>query len=163
MEKRPIQEFLNEFSIEERIPYFGKARLYSIPISFFDKSPFQIPKEIFHFVTAIYIIDSNKDNVYTLNINTFKKVIDFSYFSTISQQDNNRKNLLTDPIFLGLNTFVNLEKAKTEHTDVKASMNILVEYAKISPDLYQQLHQNQIVLVSKQDDREILQFRGNSP
>jgi hypothetical protein len=42
-------------------------------------------------------------------------------------------------------------------------MNVLVEYGKISPDLYQQLHQNQIVLVSKQDDKEILQFRGNSP
>jgi hypothetical protein len=162
MEKKPIQEFLTEFSIEERVPYFGKARLFTLPMSYINKSAFQLPKEVFHFVTNIYIIDSNKQNKYILHINSFQKTIDETEFSDITPQSNKRINILEDPIFLGMNTFVSLEKVKSE-VDMKDSMNILVEYGKISPDLYQQLHTNQIVLVSKQGEKEILQFRGNSP
>jgi hypothetical protein len=163
MDKRPIQEFLQEFRIEEKIPYFGKARLYTLPMSFFEKSFFHFPKEVFHFMTAIYILDPNKDNKYVFRINTYEKNVDSSHFSDISQQNNTRTNILEDPIFLGMNTLVSLGKLKTEGIDEKASMNILVEYAKISPDLYHQLHQNEVVLVSKQYETEILQCRGNAP
>jgi hypothetical protein len=85
--------------------------------------------------------------------------VDSSHFSDISQQNNTRTNILEDPIFLGMNTLVSLGKVKTEVVDEKASMNILVEYAKISHDLYHQLHQNEVVLVSKQHETEILQCR----
>lgn len=164
MEKKQIAEFIREHGIEERVPYFGKARLYSMATGFLKKNKFFIPKEVFHFVTAIYIIDNNQENIYQLHINSFKKEFDSTYFSDIQNNVNNRTNILQDPVFLGSNTFLSIENItnKTSQDD-KEAVNFLVEYAKISPDLYHAIHNNNIVLTGKQYGVEICQFRGNAP
>jgi hypothetical protein len=51
MQRRAILDYIKEYGIEERIPYFGKARLITIPIKYFrEHKNFVIPKEIFHFI-----------------------------------------------------------------------------------------------------------------
>jgi hypothetical protein len=164
MEKIATEDFIKEYGIEERIPYFGKARLFSLPKSFLQKNKFYIPKEIFHFITGIYILDDNKKNKYILNINSFKKTFDYEYFSDINYENNARKNILSNPIFLGNNTFIFIEIDNYIETPTDKNMvHFLIEFAKISPDLYMNLHNNNIILISQQYGTEICQFRGNAP
>lgn len=164
MEKKTTEDFIKEYGIEERVPYFGKARLFSLPKSFLQKNKFHIPKEIFHFITAIYILDDNKTNKYILNINSFKKEFGSEYFSDINSENSARKNILNNPIFLGNNTFIFIEiENYTETPNDKNVAHFLIEFAKISPDLYMNLHNNNIILVSQQYGTEICQFRGNAP
>jgi hypothetical protein len=158
MENKNINEFLNEYRIEEKIPYFGRARLYTIPLQYQKK--FIIPREVFHFITAIYIIDSEPNNKYQLRLNSsYTKYIDESLFSDISRETNKRNNIIEDPLFLGMNSEIVLECIENKREN--HCVNFLIEYAKISPDIYNQLHSNNICLVSKQDSKEIFLFRGN--
>jgi hypothetical protein len=171
MIQKPIRDFLVENAIEERVPYFGRARLYTLPLKQLRRSPFQLPCEVFHFVTAIYLIGKGGGHgrTYELRINSYKQLVTDNDFSDISYQNNDRKNLLGDPVFLGMNTFMALAllesggRGSEEEPDGGGGISLLVEYAKISPDAYRAMHQNEIVLVSKQKEKEILQFRGNSP
>lgn len=165
MEKLDIKIFLDDNAIEEKIPYFGKARLLTIPLSYFlNNESYIIPKEIFHFITALYIIDNNPNHQYTFHINSYKKDIDNSLFSTISTCTNNRINILKDPVLIGMNTIISLKLLNNKNIIENEVVNLLIEYAKIPPELYHDLHSNQIVLVSKQDNNiEISQFRGNAP
>lgn len=159
MNKINTREFLLKHQIEEKTPYFGKARLLQL-ISSPDKSnKFFIPREIFHFITAIYILDSNINNIYTMKINSFNKDIESKMFSKLGN-DETRINILGDPIFLGQNIMVSIEM-KNNPTELQVC-HLLVEFAKISPELYQSLHTtDSTILTSKQDDVEILQIRGN--
>lgn len=167
--QKTTREFLVQNAIEERIPYFGRARLYTLPLKQLRKFPFQLPREIFHFVTAVYLIAGGSKHLATLNyelrINSYRQKITAADYSDISHQNNERKNLVVDPVFLGMNTFMALVliQEKEVPEEEEESINLLVEYAKISPDTYRAMHQNNIVLVSKQKEKEILQFRGNSP
>jgi hypothetical protein len=172
MIQKPIRDFLVENAIEERIPYFGRARLYTVPMAQLRRSPFQLPREIFHFVTAVYLIINAgastgvSSSTYELRINSYRQKVDASDFSDVSHQNNDRKNILVDPIFLGMNTFIAMvlvDDQCKESAEEEGVISLLVEYAKISPESYRVMHQNDIVLVSKQREKEILQFRGNSP
>jgi hypothetical protein len=173
MIQKPIRDFLVENAIEERIPYFGRARLYTLPLAQLRRSPFQLPREIFHFVTAVYLIinananagASSTTSTYELRINSYRQRVGASDFSDVSHQNNDRKNLLMDPVFLGMNTFIAivLTEENTSSPLEDNAVSLLVEYAKISPESYRAMHQNDIVLVSRQREKDILQFRGNSP
>jgi len=185
MIQKPIRDFLVENAIEERIPYFGRARLYTLPMKQLRRSPFQLPREVFHFVTAIYLIGksggvaggggdgdgqdtltNNGGRTFELRINSYKQFVTDKDLSDISHQNNDRNNLLGDPVFLGMNTFMSLallEEGRGNVEESEGGISLLVEYAKISPEAYRAMHQNDIVLVSKQKETEIMQFRGNSP
>uniref|UniRef100_A0A6C0K3Z1 Uncharacterized protein n=1 Tax=viral metagenome TaxID=1070528 RepID=A0A6C0K3Z1_9ZZZZ len=183
MIQKPIRDFLVENAIEERIPYFGRARLYTLPMKQLRRSPFQLPREVFHFVTAIYLIGksgglaggdgqdtptNNGGRTFELRINSYKQLVTDKDLSDISHQNNDRNNLLGDPVFLGMNTFMSLAlleegRGSVEDSEGGGGISLLVEYAKISPEAYRAMHQNDIVLVSKQKETEIMQFRGNSP
>lgn len=158
MENKDIKSYFEEYAIEEKIPYFGKARLYTISFSESNQK-FYIPREIFHFMTAIYLLNGKPEDKYQIHINSYHRNIASDEFSDINRETQERKNILQDPVFLGKNTQIYIQ-----NTGKSEPINILVEYGKISPDLYEQLHQNNIVLLSKQKNNFILhQFRGNAP
>jgi hypothetical protein len=58
---------------------------------------------------------------------------------------------------------ISLKKQNEGQDNDMDVMNMLLEFAKISPDLYLELHQNNTLLISKQGNQEIVQFRGNAP
>lgn len=175
MQTISINEFIREHEIVEKIPYFGKARLYSIPVPQGKPVQFYIPREVFHFMTALYILERNTDRRFTLHINSFQKEVESSLFSDISPESNKRTNILEDPIFLGNQTRVSLEffipRESTIQQDAGSGSsemgpgicNILVEYAKILPERYNDLHSDSTILVSHQGSKDLLQFRGNTP
>lgn len=159
MQNYNTRDFLMNHQIEEKIPYFGKARLMQLHVSNQKKNIYFIPKEIFHFITAIYILDNNVQNKYILAINGYKKEFDKDFFSRLGENEI-RMNLLEDPIFLGNNTNINIEIfTNTEEVQIA---HLLIEFGKIQPDLFQSLHRESILLISKQGDTEIHQIRGNT-
>jgi len=171
MEKINSIGYVNEHQIEEKIPYFGKARLYTIPVDSQKDVHFEIPREIFHFVTAIYILNPKRLCDITLKINSYEKIIKESMYSEISNEVNLRHNLIQDPIFLGNHIHISLQlkansiqgSSTTSSINDLIIVNVLIEYAKILPQLFLELHTNNVVLSSKQDNQEILIYRGNAP
>jgi hypothetical protein len=163
MEKINIQEFVNEHQIEEKIPYFGKARLYSIQI-YDDKTiQFDIPREIFHFVNAIYILHPKKMCHISFHINSYEKIIQEEMYSEINNDLNVRTNIIDEPVFLGNHLKIYLNLRANEISESPIIISILIEYSKIMPPLFIDLHTNNIILSSKQGEQEILIYRGNAP
>lgn len=163
MEKIDIEEYVKENQIEEKIPYFGKARLYNIQIPKDKLIKFEIPREIFHFITSIYILNPNHLCDIKLKINSYEKKIKEEMYSEINNEVNIRNNLLKDPVFLGNHIHIFLELKAIESEQEIVLISILVEYAKVLPQLFLDLHTNNTVLVSKQDIQDILIFKGNAP
>ncbi|NDE13670.1 hypothetical protein EBZ80_01935 [bacterium] len=156
MEKIPIGEFLKTHQIEEKIPYFGRARLLQIPLRANETGKrFSVPREVFHFLTSLFLLDTaDSGHRYVLRIGPFEKEIHASGFSDLGE-DGIKKNVLEDPVFLGMNTPVSLEVLRTD-PQKEEMINVLAEFAKIHPDDYRRLHEQPIVLVG----REIVSVRG---
>jgi hypothetical protein len=163
MENIDINIFVNENQIEEKIPYFGKARLYTIQIFKDKETRFEIPREIFHFITAIYILNPKSACDIKFKVNSYEKIIKDNMYSDINNEINNRNNLINDPIFLGNHMKIYFEMKAQDTSDNIILLNILIEYAKILPQLFIDLHTNNIILSSKQDIQTILIYKGNSP
>jgi len=164
MEKIAICDFIRENEIEEKIPYFGKARLYTIPLSSSNETrSFPIPREIFHFVTALYVLQPTISCDMTLRINSYEKSISPDSYSEMNPDTHQRTNLLNEPIFLGNHIQMVLKVKPLDTFESVSVVHVLVEYSKILPSLFIELHTNHTVLVSKQNDQEILIYRGNAP
>jgi len=181
MEQIPIREFIQNHEIEEKIPYFGKARLYTIPIKMNTNNPeseretrsFVIPREIFHFVTSLYVLQPSIACSMKLKINSYEKIIYPEMYSEMSHDSAQRVNILQDPVFLGNHiqmilsitphsTTTTTTTNENGNTDISI-IHVLVEYSKILPSLFVEMHTNHTVLVSKQMEQDILIYRGNAP
>lgn len=156
MERTPIREFLATHQIEEKVPYFGRARLLQVPLRAGETNRrFSVPREVFHFLTSVFLLDSaDSGHRYILRIGAFEKEIDGSGFSDMAE-DGIKKNVLEDPVFLGMNTPVSLEVFRTD-PEKDEVIHVLAEFAKIHPDDYRRLHEQAIVLVG----REVVSVRG---
>jgi len=169
METININQYLEQNQIEEKIPYFGKARIYTLMYPLSENAiTFNIPPEIFHFITAIYLYCDDIQTDYFsfhLCINDFVLELnnnDFSYLNNIQ----NKSNILIDPIFFGRHTRVFLKinsLSSNISLDRPQFINILVEYGKILPELYNNLHDSDstITFLSRQKNKDLLQIRGN--
>ena len=162
-----VTDYLEQHQIEEKIPYFGKARLYTIFLPKDQNSlEYIIPREIFHFITAIYINIINENWINQLQMqlkisSDFEISIEKDHWSHFQQEK--RVNLLMDPLLYGQFMNPRFQIHRTTETDRDTIIfHMLVEYAKILPEEYQQLQEkNEISLLSQQSNQiELIQMKG---
>lgn len=168
MRQVDIGTFLREHELVEKIPYFGKARLYTAVLSPQEsRMEYRIPREIFHFITVIYVsVEERFRDTLQLRLlinDCFEKEIRVEEWSRFEKEE--RINLLSNPLLYGQGVHPRLRIERKEEGGEKewVVVHLLVEYAKISPELYQQLHEegeNEWCLISQQGHRTLTQSRG---
>lgn len=167
MRRIKISDYLEEHQIEEKVSYFGKARLYTILIPKNTQTlDYIIPREIFHFITAIYVhIEEKWVDQLQLQFqmgSEFEITIQKDQWSHFEQEK--RVNLIHDPVFYS--QLMNPPRFHMERTGESDSelivFHLLVEYAKILPEQYIQLHETEeIQFISQQfNQMELHQWKG---
>jgi len=169
MKRIKISDYLEEHQIEEKVPYFGKARLYTLLLPKEKQTlDYVIPREIFHFITAIYINIQEKwvDQLHL----RFQMGSEFQFTIQTDQwshfHQDKRVNLINDPLFYSqfMNPRFHIERTDTneESENELIVFHLLVEYAKILPEQYIQLHESdEIQFISQQFNQiELHQYKG---